>query len=150
MNSGPDPDPAVVKSYRQCNKLPWVDLDRSWYVQIALTSFQGLNGWAVRALLVEWVTWGWHEVHDVTTRGRVIIQLALLFRGSPEWALRGRHREANRAHPIYRERLIEKKQWAVCQLFQFGVLTFVWNLRLHPARLVSSVLCPTLQSPVIS
>ena len=48
---------------------PWSTRVCPWYVRIALTSFKGLT--RVSALLVEWVTWGWPEMHDVTTRGRV-------------------------------------------------------------------------------
>ena len=57
------------------------------YVRIALTSFQGLTRVSPKpsSLLVERVTWGWPAVHDVTTRGWVIVRLALV-RSSPEWA----------------------------------------------------------------
>ena len=54
------------------------------------------------ALLVERVTWGWPQVHDVTTRGWVVVSISSFVRGSPEWAPQGRHREANRTHTIYK------------------------------------------------
>ena len=70
------------------------------YVRIAfIRHSRGSPGSTPSALLVEWVTWGWPEVHDVTMRGWVSVRLALV-RGSPEWAQRGRHREAYQTHTM--------------------------------------------------
>ena len=68
-------------------------------VRIALMSFQGLTRLSPKCLACGMVTWGWPEVHDVTTRGQVIVRLALV-RGSPVWAPQSRHGEANRMHPL--------------------------------------------------
>ena len=88
-------------------------------------SFQGLTGSAIRALLVERVTWGWPEVHDVTTdkeRAPIYgcVRLASLGRprcggfflqdervqiikknGKKTATHRGRPREAKRTHPMF-------------------------------------------------
>ena len=61
------------------DKLPRVDPDLP---PVGSNSYDVIPGGSPRsppsALLVERVTWGWPEVHDVTTRGWVVVRLALV------------------------------------------------------------------------
>ena len=82
------------------------------YVLIALTSFEGLTRISPKCSACGTGHWGRPEVHDVTTRGWVIVRLALV-RGSPKWAPRGRHGEAN--------------QKTLCIMTNHPWTYFVWN-----------------------
>ena len=86
----------------------------------ALTSFQWLTRVSPHCGMGHW---GWPEVHDITTRGFVIVRLALV-RGSTEWALRGRHGEANRTHPKMKN-IFPWEYWEHCVLYCIFLLYMI-------------------------
>ena len=77
---------------------PWVDPGLPRYVRIALTGLTRVSPQCPDCGVGHLgVTWGVCRHHE---RASAIVRLAL-GRGSPEWAPRGRPREAYRTHPLW-------------------------------------------------
>ena len=101
-------------------------------VWIALKSFQGLTRVSPKCPACWQATWSWPKVHDVTTRGWVIVLLALV-RGSPKWAPRGQHREANRMHPLCMGVVGSLHDVSITPIFCYlGVVGSLHNVSIKP------------------